>query len=70
MNGTMKQTNRKSFDVYERCETFNMNQIERKMDDGTDLVAENCKGAGFSLAAVAGMLLMCAGIILYTLLTL
>ena len=33
------------------------------------LVAENCKASGFSLAAYAGSVLLCVGIIVYALLT-
>ena len=35
----------------------------------SELVAENCNASGFSLAAVAGGILMCLGIILYAIFT-
>ena len=33
------------------------------------LLSENCKGSGFSLAALAGSVLLCLGIIVYAILT-
>jgi hypothetical protein len=65
MNGIMKQHD---YDVYRtpcnRCEEqIVCEQSEEK------LISENCNASGFSLAAMAGGILFCLGIILYALLT-
>lgn len=66
MNGTMKRT---SYDGYfKNYETSNVYEIyEEKKEEA--LVAENCNASGFSLAAMAGGILMCVGILVYALLT-
>ena len=54
MNGSIKRTDYAKFE-YE--------QVESKP------LAENCNFSGFSMAAVAGGLLLCVGIVIYALLT-
>lgn len=54
MNGSMKKTGYRSFEIRE---------VENKP------VAEKCNFSGFSMAAVAGSLLLCLGIIVYAILT-
>lgn len=54
MNGSLKRTDYVNFE-YE--------QVDCKP------VAENCNFSGFSMAAVAGGILLCVGIVIYALLT-
>lgn len=65
MNGIMKQCD---YDVYRtscnRCEE----QIVCEQTEENHL-SENCNASGFSLAAMAGGILFCIGIILYAILT-
>lgn len=66
MNGTMKRTNYETyFKNYEAPKAYEI--YEEKEADA--LIAENCNASGFSLAAVAGSILMCIGFVIYALLT-
>ena len=55
MNGTMKRENFKQFEKYEQFEK--------------DLAPENCNFSGYSMAMVAGAILLCLGIVIYAILT-
>ena len=66
MNGTMKRANYETyFKNYEAPKAYEI--YEEKEEDA--LIAENCNASGFSLAAVAGSILMCIGFVIYALLT-
>ena len=53
----------------ERRERIESRENEMSGGMGAALVAENCNCSGFSMAAVAGALLLCLGIVVYALLT-
>ncbi len=66
MNGTMKTTKYENyFKSYEAPKAYEI--YDEKEEDA--LVSENCNASGFSLAAMAGGILMCIGIVIYALLT-
>ena len=66
MNGTMKRT---SYDAYFKSYEAPLAYEIYKEKKEEALVAENCNASGFSLAAMAGGILMCVGIVVYALLT-
>ena len=65
MNGTMKHTGYKGY--YKSYEAPAIYENYEEQEEA--LVAENCNASGFSLAAMAGGILMCIGIVVYALLT-
>ena len=68
MNGTMNQTMKEMMTPMMQSA---MNKIQVKaipceaVEAG--VISEECRGAGFSLAAFAGSVLLCLGIIVYAL---
>ena len=73
MNGTMKQTMQQTMnEMVGGMMNGMMNHTERESSyEGMDsaLVSEQSNASVFSMAAIAGALLMCAGIVLYAIFT-
>ena len=66
MNGTMKRTSYDSyFKSYEAPKAYEV----YKESAEEKLVSETCHTSAFSLAAMAGGILMCVGIVVYALIT-
>ncbi len=70
MNGTMNRTMKEMMTpmMVSNVNTIAANSASCEAVEPA-LVAENCKTSGFSLAAFAGSVLLCLGIIVYALLT-
>lgn len=65
MNGIMKHC---EYDVYQsKYSCPEKKAVCDVKEEG--LIAEDCRASGYSLAAMAGGLLLCLGIILYAILT-
>ncbi len=66
MNGTMKRTSYDGyFKSYDAPKTYEI--YEEKQEEAP--IARDCNASVFSLAAMAGGILMCIGIVVYALLT-
>ena len=70
MNGTMNRSMQEMMNpiMHSAQGTISAKKSSFEMGE-SPLVAENCKTSGFSLAAFAGSVLLCVGIIVYALLT-
>ena len=70
MNGTMNRTMKEMMTpvMQSAVSTVSTKSVACEAIEA-GIVAENCKGSGFSLAAFAGSVLLCLGIIVYALLT-
>lgn len=70
MNGTMNRTMKEMMTpvMQSAVNTVSTKSVACEAIEA-GIVSENCKGSGFSLAAFAGSVLLCLGIIVYALLT-
>ena len=68
MNGTMNRTMKETMKETMNCSLkASMRPVSYEGDEA--VVSENCNFSAYSMAAVAGGILLCIGIVLYALLT-
>ena len=70
MYGIMRSQRGSQYQKRKRRKTMN-GTIERKNYDEIDneIINQNCNFSGFSMASVAGGILLCVGIVIYAILT-